>query len=219
MQIKEYKEKNAVETPGFYRSNENSLYVNYFNRPYKKRQIGWLYIHEGFPGHHYQIKYTESLQRSAVQNLISSSCYREGWAAYIEEIGNEIGAYNDLYDVYGKWEWDLIRSVRVVLDVGLNYHGWTDTEALGFWQRHIQDQDQIALREIKRMKRWPAQVITYKFGAHKLLTWKEHFEQKANFSLKQFHQNVLQFGDIPFYVLEKQPVSYTHLTLPTTPYV
>jgi len=164
--IKEYKEESSIEVPGFYRRNENTLYFNYFNKPYSKRQIGWLYTHEGVPGHHYQIKYAEKLPLSGVQQLVSSSCYKEGWAAYIEEIGNEIGAYKDIYDEYGKWEWDLIRSVRVAMDVGLNYHGWSDERALEFWQQHIQEQDHLAKREIKRMKR-------------------------------------LQYGDIPFFTLER----------------
>lgn len=201
--IKEYKDKTLIETPGFYRSNENTLYFKYFNRPYNKRQIGWLYIHEGIPGHHYQIKYTEKLELSNIQKTINSSCYKEGWAAYIEEIGKDIGAYKDIYDEYGKWEWDLIRSVRVVMDVGLNYHGWTDEKALEFWQQHIKKKDHIAHREIKRMKRWPAQVITYKYGANKLLSWKKHFEKEPHFSVKKFHKKILQYGAIPFNVLEK----------------
>ncbi len=201
--IKEYKEKTIIETPGFYRSGENTLYFKYFDRPYSKRQIGWLYIHEGIPGHHYQIKYAATRPLSEVQKLVGSSCYKEGWAAYIEEIGYEVGAYKDRYDEYGKWEWDLIRSVRVAMDVGLNYHGWSDEEALAFWQEHIQEQDHIAEREIKRMKRWPAQVITYKYGVDKLLNWRKQFETKADFSIKKFHEKILEYGDIPFYVLER----------------
>jgi len=204
VQIKEFKEKTSIETPGFYRSTENTLYFKYFDRPYSKRQVGWLYIHEGIPGHHYQIKYAERLQLSALQKLVSSSCYKEGWAAYIEEIGYEIGAYKNEYDAYGKWEWDLIRSVRVVLDVGLNYHGWTDKKALAFWQQHIQNQDHIAEREIKRMKKWPAQVITYKYGVNKFLSWRKASESEAGFSVKNFHKDVLQYGAIPLFVLERQ---------------
>ncbi|SHJ23159.1 DUF885 family protein [Aquimarina spongiae] len=201
--IKEYKEETLIETPGFYRSRENSLYFKYFGKPYSKRQIGWLYTHEGLPGHHYQIKYAEKLELSEIQKLVGSACYKEGWAAYIEEIGYEIGAYKNSYDEYGKWEWDLIRSVRVAMDVGLNYFGWSDEKALAFWQQHIQEQDHIAHREIKRMKQWPAQVITYKYGADKILKWRSLYEKEADFSTLEFHKKILQYGDIPFYVLEK----------------
>lgn len=201
--MKEFKEDTPIETPGFYNSSENTLYFKYFDRPYSNRQIGWLYIHEGIPGHHYQIKYANNLELSEIQKLVGSSCYREGWAAYIEEIGYEIGAYKNIYDEYGKWEWDLIRSVRVSMDVGLNYHGWSDEKALSFWQQHIKEQDHIAHREIKRMKRWPTQVITYKYGVNKLLHWRKHFEKESSFSPLEFHKNILAYGDIPFFVLER----------------
>ncbi len=40
--------------------------------------------------------------------------------------------------LYAQLQWDLIRSVRVVLDVALNYYGWSDEQALEFWNQHIQ---------------------------------------------------------------------------------
>ena len=192
-----------VPTPAFYRSSDSTFYYNRFNKPYNRRQIGWIYIHEALPGHHYQIAVSKALPLSDIQQMFRYSGYREGWAAYIEEIGYDIGAYRDSYDELGKWEWDIIRSVRVVLDVGLNYYGWTDEEALHFWQQHIHDQDDIALREINRMTKWPAQVITYKFGADTILKWRKRMEERPGFNLKEFHRSLLENGDVPFSVLEQ----------------
>ena len=201
--IKENTQPVRVPTPAYYRSNEQTFYYNRFDKPYNRRQIGWIYIHEANPGHHYQIAIANALPLSKIQKMFRYSGYREGWAAYIEEIGYDIGAYRDIYDELGKWEWDIIRSVRVVLDVGLNYYGWTDEEALLFWQQHIQGQDDIALREIDRMTKWPAQVITYKFGADTILKWRKRMEAQPDFNLKAFHRSLLQYGDVPFSVLEK----------------
>ena len=129
----------------------------------------------------------------------------EGWAAYVEELGKTIGVYRTIYAELGKWEWDIVRSVRVALDVGLNYYGWSDEEALQFWKKHIPNQDDIAMREIRRMKRWPAQVVTYKYGAGKLLDWQAYAQaqQGDDFNLKDFHTQVLQHGALPFSILEK----------------
>ncbi len=193
--------KALAKTPGFYQNG--TFYYNFFDKPFNKRQISWIYIHEAMPGHHYQVTLENSLKRSNIQKLFQYSCYREGWAAYVEEIGYEIGAYRNIYDELGKWEWDIIRSVRVALDVGINYYGWNDKKALTFWKQHISEQDAIGLREIARMKRWPCQVITYKYGADKILKWKAKFEQKEGFDLKQFHQAILQHGSLPFSILEK----------------
>lgn len=200
--IKQFKEDTKIQTPAFYRNDEKTFYYNFFNRSFNKRQIGWIYLHEAVPGHHYQIQITKKLKRSLIQKMFNYSGYREGWAAYVEEIGYEIGAYENIYDELGKYEWDLIRSVRVVLDVGMNYYGWDNKKALAYWQEHIKNQDDIAQREIKRMRTWPAQVITYKYGADKILKWRELLEQKPNFDVKAFHKLVLENGDIPFSVLE-----------------
>lgn len=189
-----------AQVPGFY--SDNTLYYNFFDRPFNKRQITWLYLHEALPGHHYEISYSRSHRISLLQTLFNNPAYSEGWAAYVEEIGWEIGAYNTIYDELGKWEWDLIRSVRVPLDIGLNYYGWSDEQALAFWQKYISDQDEIGLREIARMKRWPCQVITYKYGADKLLQWKARLEKKAGFNLKNFHEQVLQNGSLPYSILQ-----------------
>ncbi|WP_394751029.1 DUF885 domain-containing protein [Spongiimicrobium salis] len=192
--------KNLAQVPAFYRNE--TFYYNFFDQAFNKRQISWIYIHEAMPGHHYQIMLENMLERSDIQKMFQYSSYREGWAAYVEEIGYEIGAYRDIYDELGKWEWDIIRSVRVAMDVGINYYGWNDQKALKFWQQHIPEQDSIGLREIARMKRWPCQVITYKYGADKILTLKAEFEKQKDFNLKRFHQMILENGSLPFSILE-----------------
>lgn len=152
-----------VQTPGYYTGN--TFYFNFFDKPYDNRQVDWLFIHEGVPGHHYQASLAAQANRTAVQQLFYYLGFSEGWAAYTESLGKELGVYKTLYDELGRWEWNLVRSVRVPLDIGLNYYGWADEQAMAFWHQHIRNQNDIALREIARMKRWPAQVVTYKYGA------------------------------------------------------
>ncbi|MEM7510953.1 MAG: DUF885 family protein [Bacteroidota bacterium] len=194
--IQEGTDPNLAMVPGFYRND--TFFFNYFDKPYNKRQLGWLYMHEALPGHHYERSLRASLGQTDLQNLFWIPCYAEGWAAYIEEIAIPIQAYRDVYEEYGKWEWDLIRSVRVMLDVGLNYYGWSDEKALNIWRTHIQGIDEIGEREIARMKRWPAQVITYKYGADKLLKLSQKYER-----LHDYHQALMEVGPLPFSVLDK----------------
>ena len=192
-----------AQTPGYY--NNNTFYFNYFNKPYNKRQVDWLFIHEAIPGHHYQLSIASQIKASAVQQLFHYSGFAEGWAAYTETLGKELGVYQTLYDELGKWEWDLVRTVRVPLDVGINYYGWSDDKALAFWKQYIPNQDDIAMREINRMKRWPAQVITYKYGAAQILKWKEQMQKQQGtaFNIKTFHDKVLAHGSLPFFIVEK----------------
>lgn len=205
--IKQGKNKIYAQVPAYYAELRNTFYYNYFEKPFNKRQVAWIYLHEAIPGHHYQIKFEETLEKSKIRKLFSYSGYREGWAAYVEELGNDFNAYKTKYDELGKWEWDIIRSVRVSMDVGLNYYDWSDEKALQFWQQYIQGQDDIAQREIARMKRWPAQVITYKYGANQILQWKaqltESLPKEKEFPWLDFHTKILENGALPYSVMDK----------------
>ena len=130
LKIERGESKQLAQTPGYYDSN--TFYYNLFDKPYNKRQLDWLFIHEAVPGHHYQSSIIAQTKVSDVQNLFFYMGFAEGWGAYAEELGKDLGVYKTPYDELGKWEWDIVRSVRVPLDVGLNYYGWTDQQALEF---------------------------------------------------------------------------------------
>lgn len=192
-----------VQTPGYY--NNNTFYYNLFDKPYNKRQFDWLFIHEAVPGHHYQNSLVAQTKVSPVQDLFFYIGFAEGWGAYAEELGKQLGLYQTPYDELGKWEWDIVRSVRVPLDVGINYYGWTDAQALDFWKKNIRGQDDIAMREIQRVKRWPAQVVTYKYGALQILHWKQQLQkqQGKDFNIKDFHDRVLNHGSLPLFMVKE----------------
>ncbi|WP_430408911.1 DUF885 domain-containing protein [Kordia sp.] len=206
--IEQGKNKAYAQVPAYYNEIKSTFYYNYFDKPFNTRQVAWIYFHEAIPGHHYQIKFEEQLEKSSTRQLFSYNGYREGWAAYVEELIHEFGTYTTKYDELGKWEWDIIRSVRVAMDVGLNYYDWSDEKALKFWQQHIKGQDDIAQREITRMKRWPAQVITYKYGANKILQWKAAIDailsKEKSFPWLSFHTQILQNGALPFSVMDTE---------------
>lgn len=198
LNIKRGSNEALAQTPGYY--DNNTFYYNLFSAPYNKRQVGWLFLHEAVPGHHYQLSIENDVNNSPVEKLFHYSGFSEGWAAYIEELGKELGAYQTVYDELGKWEWDLVRSVRVPLDVGINYYGWSDEKALAFWKEYIKNQDAIAMREINRIKKWPAQVVTYKYGATQILQWKRNLieQQGDKFDIRDFHDRILMHGSLPF---------------------
>jgi uncharacterized protein (DUF885 family) len=195
--------KALAQTPGYY--SNNTFYYNFFDGPYNKRQIDWLFIHEAVPGHHYEASVSAKSNRSAVQQLFHYPGFNEGWAAYTEELGKDLGVYQTPYDELGKWEWDIVRSVRVPLDIGINFYGWSDEKAIAFWKKYIPHRDDIAMREINRMHTWPAQVITYKYGAAEIMKWKNLLQQQQGdrFDIKAFHDRILQHGSLPFFLVER----------------
>lgn len=194
--IEESTNKRMAIAPGYY--SRNTFYFNFFGEVYDSRDMGWLFLHEATPGHHYQNNLATP-GRPPTQQLFYYMGYAEGWGAYVEQYGTKLGAYTAASDVQAHLEWDLIRAVRVPLDVGLNYYGWSDEQALDFWQQHIANKNDIALREIQRMKRWPAQVLTYNYGKHLLNELKG--TRNTPEALKVFHQQVLKYGDMPLSVL------------------
>lgn len=183
--------------PGYY--DGNTFFFNFYQNKFAKRALEWLFIHEAIPGHHYQGSL--AAQSSPLNQLFWHSGFAEGWAVYTEDIGKDVLAYQDPYMEYGKWEWDLIRSSRIVLDVGLNYYGWSKERAERFWNENIPNQDDLREREINRVVRWPLQVLTYKLGEKKFLDLKEKAMQDLGLDEKEFHTTILQYGDLPLPVL------------------
>lgn len=131
--------------------------------------------------------------------------FSEGWGAYAEDLGKDMGCYRDPYLYLGKWEWDLVRSARLVMDVGIHYEGWTRAQALRWWKENVPNQEDISEREVDRITRWPAQAISYKAGEDEILNLRKTASEKqgSDFDLRRFHTLVLQRGSIPLPLLRE----------------
>jgi uncharacterized protein (DUF885 family) len=194
----------AFPADGYYDGDRQTYYFNNSRGYYGRRNLDWLILHESTPGHHYQTQYAQ--QRNACPAkapYASYSAFAEGWGAYVEEFGAQLGLYREPSDELGAVEWDLVRSIRVVLDVGINYEGWSQEQALALWRRELPMLPELAEREIKRVRDWPAQAITYKYGAFVIRTLRE--EQRAAlgpaFDIRAFHDAVLRNGALPLVLL------------------
>lgn len=197
--------------PGIYLSEDDNAYrkavfqFNFYGNRHNRRAMDWLFLHEAIPGHHFHRYVRESAVQDALNGLWFAGGTVEGWATYVEYFGEEMGLYRDDMAWLGKWEWDLVRSVRIVLSVGIHDRGWSKDEALAFWKANIPNQDDIAEREITRCTNWPAQVLTYKIGAKKIFELREAAEKRegTGFDLKKFHTRFLSAGYVPLEVMEK----------------
>jgi uncharacterized protein (DUF885 family) len=184
--------------PGYYQ--DGTFFFSFFGNRFPARSFGWLYLHEAVPGHHYQLTL-----HPMGSGRFWYPAYVEGWGAYCENLGAELGVYANPDLEYGKWEWDLVRSARVALDVGIHHKGWSREQSLAYWRANVPDQEDIAVREIDRITRWPAQVVSYKVGERAFLDLKaEHARrQGASFDVRDFHARVLALGAVPISVLER----------------
>jgi uncharacterized protein (DUF885 family) len=197
--------------PGYYQpadrlNTQATFYFNFHNQRHNQRVLDWIYIHEALPGHHYQFSLRQKAKEEPTfRRFFMYAGNFEGWGAYAEYLGEQIGLYQNPYTRLGKWEWDLVRSLRVVLDVGIHAKGWTTIQALAFWKQNIANQDDIAEREVRRCTQWNGQVLSYKIGAWKIQQILEKRKRKEgkDFDIRRFHADYLAFGQMPLTVIER----------------
>ncbi|MDQ2773189.1 MAG: DUF885 domain-containing protein [Bacteroidota bacterium] len=190
----------AAMPPGIYR--EGRYDFNFATGRHSTRALEWIFEHEGIPGHHYQ---TVIQARSRPYSPLSARTFysgnAEGWGCYVEYLGRELGLWQQPEAELGKWEWDLVRSARVVLDVGIHDRGWTHAQARAWWQANVPGQDDIAEREINRVTAWPGQCLSYKVGAQRIEEMKARLARRPGFSVRRFHAAYLALSGLPLEVV------------------
>ncbi len=189
---------------GYYEPDQLTFYFNKARSGYQRRNIDWLLLHESTPGHHYQGRY--ALERRGCPTGLPHefySAFAEGWGAYVEEFGAQLGLFKNDSDALGAVEWDLVRSIRVVLDVGINEQGWSEAQARDYWKRKLPMLPALAEREIARVRNWPVQAITYKQGSVLLRQLRSAAQARegASFDIRVFHDSVLKNGPVPLALL------------------
>ncbi|MEM6848983.1 MAG: DUF885 family protein [Pseudomonadota bacterium] len=192
--------------PGYYDAANTTFFYNVPEDGYDPNEADWLFLHEATPGHHYQSQFAQ--HHTVCNPLVErpfNPTYAEGWAAYVETLGGTLGLYKTAGARRAAIEWDMVRSVRVVLDIGLNAYGWSDADAHDYWHEHVRGQRDIAEREIKRLRLWPAQAITYKHGAAVFSSLQQRFlaTHDQQDALKGFHLWALQHGPVPMATLKR----------------
>jgi len=204
----EWPNATAQTPPGMYANHEYNDYgkdifqFNFYGQRYNRCVMDWLYMHEAIPGHHLQA----SLRRhDSLLDMFSFPGNFEGWACYVEYYGEDLGLYTDPYSELGKWQWDLVRSLRLVLDAGIHYYGWTHEQALKYWRDNIQGQDDIAEREVTRVTNWTAQALSYKVGAAYIFNLQERWLRKhPGGDVRVFRKMFLTNGMVPLLALEQE---------------
>jgi uncharacterized protein (DUF885 family) len=173
--------------------------------------------HEGVPGHHMQISIAQTLQDLPKFRLHGFySAYAEGWALYAEELGKEIGFYQNPVSDYGRLNSELFRAVRLVVDTGIHDKHWSRQQVIDYM--HANDlNDALAQTETDRYIAWPGQALAYKMG--QLTIRKLRDEARAQlgtkFDIKAFHDEVLNGGSMPLDLLQERVEGWINAEKPT----
>ena len=175
--------------------------------------------HEGVPGHHLQISIQQSLTGlPEFRKHGGNSAYTEGWALYAEELGKEIGFYQDPGSDYGRLRSELFRAVRLVVDTGIHDMGWSRDQVVDYMRKsHAIDEPTIQA-ETDRYISGPGQACSYKLGQLKIRDLRERAKEKLGpqFDLKTFHDEILSGGALPLDVLDARVDRWIQGQLPAT---
>ena len=162
--------------------------------------------HEGVPGHHMQLSVQQQLTGLPKFRLhgLGFNAYTEGWALYAEELGKEVGFYQDPVSDYGRLSSELFRAVRLVVDTGIHSKGWSRDQVVEFFRKSGAVDEPTIQSETDRYIAWPAQALSYKLGQLKIRELRERAKKELGpkFDIRTFHDEILDGGTLPLDLLE-----------------
>ena len=173
------------------------------------------WYHEGVPGHHLQLaswalRSSElSLFQTSAAGMVSADA--EGWALYAERLMDELGHHDDPGSRLGYLDAQMLRAVRVVIDLGMHLslripddspvapgEHWTPERGREVFGLHVGRGEAFADSELLRYLGGPGQAISYKLGERAWLAGREQARAAAGpgFDLRAWHAAALAQGTL-----------------------
>jgi uncharacterized protein (DUF885 family) len=189
-------------------SRPGTFYFNAYDLPSRSTwAMTTLFLHEGEPGHHFQISLAqENAALPPFMRFGGNTAYVEGWALYAETLGYPMGLYKDPYPRFGTLNDEMLRAMRLVVDTGIHAKGWTRDQAIDYMLSHSGMSKTDATAEVERYIAIPSQAVAYKVGALTIqrLRDKAKAELGDKFDIREFHAQVLMSGALPLQILEQK---------------
>jgi uncharacterized protein (DUF885 family) len=214
--IPEFKEKTApgayYNPPAMDGSRPGVFYANLRNmNEVPKFGMRTLAVHEGVPGHHFQIALAqEQTGGPTFRKVLPFTAYAEGWALYAEWLGAEMGLYKeDPFGDLGRLQAEMFRAVRLVVDTGLHAQRWPRQQAIDYMLAKTGMPAGDVVAEIERYIVSPGQACAYKVGMLSIQAARQRAEKALGATWdvsakKAFHDVVLGGGALPLEVLDEQ---------------
>ncbi|HET7127192.1 MAG TPA: DUF885 family protein [Lysobacter sp.] len=186
-------------------SRPGIFYVNTYDLPSRRT---WdaedLFLHEAIPGHHFQLALQQELTGiPAFRRFGGNTAFVEGWGLYSESLGKDLGVYETPYDLFGYYQNELWRAIRLVTDTGLHSKGWTREQVIKYMLDNSAASETDATAEAERYIAWPSQAVAYKIGELDIQSLKKKAKAQLGdkFDPREFHAEILKDGALPLSVL------------------
>ena len=174
-----------------------------------------LFLHEAVPGHHYQIALQqEQTDLPRFRRFGGNTAFIEGWALYAESLGRELGVYTDPYQYFGRLNAELWQAIRLVVDTGLHFHGWSREEVIEYMFAHSSVGQARAIAEAERYMAIPSQALAYKVGQLRFEALRQRAERELGdaFDIRAFHNLILRNGALPLDILGSEVAAWIEAT-------
>ena len=189
-------------------SRPGIFYFNAYDLPSRTTPgMTTLYLHEGSPGHHFQVSLAQENEAlPAFMRFGGNTAYVEGWALYSETLGYDMGFFVDPYQRFGTLSDEMLRAMRLVVDTGIHSKGWGRDKAIDYMMSHSDMGKTDATNEVERYIAIPSQALAYKIGALTIQRLRKKAEAQLGpkFDIREFHSQVLMTGALPLPILEKK---------------
>ncbi len=195
-----YDKPQGVGQQGTYRYNASGLATR------SQLQVAALIYHELAPGHHFHLARQMELDHLPTlrRNALELSVFNEGWAEYASGLAEDMGLYDDPYDLYGRLAHERFTAQRLVVDTGLHTRGWTLQQARDYMHANtLESAAQVASETLRYGTDMPAQALAYRLGYRWFSDLRSETKARlgARFDVRAFHEAVLGEGALPLAAL------------------
>jgi hypothetical protein len=163
-----------------------------------------IIIHEGIPGHYFQLSLSWANEDSIRRHYIDSGPI-EGWGFYVEEMLLQAGLFdNDRPRARETiYRFMRLRALRVEADIRLALGEFTIDQAAAFLERTVPMEKQGALDEAAFFASTPGQAISYQIGKAQIEAFLRDARllKREGFRLRDFHDYIAKNGNVPVALL------------------
>ena len=167
-------------------------------------------VHEAYPGHYTQFLHLNASSASKIEKIFGSYAYIEGWAHYCEKMMIDQGFGNDGDSIKAaKYRMAqsgdaLLRLCRLCVSIKMHCQGMSLAEGTRFFMDNWYQGEKPSYQEALRGTFDPGYLF-YTVGKLQILKLRDDYSKQegTNFSLKSFHDQLMDNGMPPVRLLRE----------------